>query len=296
MDIHSLWSQILILLQVIVIDVVMSSDNALVISMTTQNLPHHDKTKAIIGGAIGGAILRIIFASFLIQFLQMPIFKIIGGLLLLYICAKLYRQIRDHHPKSSKHHHQWSSFRHAIRLIMIADISMSLDNVLAISATVNHSTWLLVLGITVSVILMVAAASRLQRMIARYPVIQWIGFVIILFVALKLLIWGAVVLIPAQYYGILMSIGLASLMLVAMVLHHLYLAPFEKHQLNKLIVRHAPAMITILLLVIVWFIGYNDVVMSIFHSHPHITQGSIIIIFLLLIELISIQKIPSLDD
>lgn len=106
MDINLLGSQILILLQVIVIDVVMSSDNALVISMTTQNLPNHDKTKAVIGGAIGGAVLRIIFALFLIQFLQMPIFKLIGGLLLLYICAKLYRQLRDHHPKTSKHHHQ----------------------------------------------------------------------------------------------------------------------------------------------------------------------------------------------
>jgi YjbE family integral membrane protein len=296
MDIHLLGSQIIIFLQVILIDIVMSSDNALVISMTTQNLPHHDKSKAIIGGAIGGAALRIIFALFLIQFLQMPIFKIIGGLLLLYICAKLYRQIRDHHPKSSKHHRQWSSFRHAIRLITIADISMSLDNVLAISATIEHSVWLLVIGIAVSVALMVVAASRLQHMIARYPVIQWVGFAVILFVALKLVIWGAAILIPVQYYDILMSIGFVWLMLIVMILHHLYLAPFEKHQLNKIIVRHAPAMIMILLLMIVWIIGYNNVVMNIIHSHPHIAQGSVIIIFLLLIELISIQKISSLDD
>lgn len=75
-----------------------------------------------------------------------------------------------------------------MRLIMIADVSMSLDNVLAISATVEHSAWLLVVGIAISVVLMVVAASRLQRCITRYPLIQWIGFAIILFVAFKLLI------------------------------------------------------------------------------------------------------------
>ncbi len=225
----------------------------------------------------------------------MPIFKLIGGLLLLYICAKLYRQLRDHHPKTSKHHHQWSSFWHAIRLIMVADISMSLDNVLAISATVEHSAWLLVAGIMISVILMVVAASRLQRCITRYPLIQWVGFAIILFVALKLLIWGIVSLAPAQYHEWFTAIGLVSVMVITVILHHLYLAPFEKHTLNKIVLRHAPAMIITLLLLIVWCIGYNDIVMDMIHSHPHIAQGSVIIIFLLLIELISIQKIPSLD-
>lgn len=119
------------LFQVILIDVIMSSDNALMIGVTTQTLKKKDRKKAILFGVIGAAVLRILFAIALSHVLEIPLLKIVGGLLLFGIAAKLYRQFRDQKKNHNKHRSSSKRWQ-AIGVIMLADISMSMDNILAV--------------------------------------------------------------------------------------------------------------------------------------------------------------------
>jgi predicted tellurium resistance membrane protein TerC len=194
---------------------------------------------------------------FLVQFLENPIIKLIGAVLLCIICVKLYVEIRNNQPKKSQQH-SGTTFWHAIWLIIVADVSMSLDNVLAVSAVIDHSAWLLIPSIIISVILMTTLASQLQKRIKRYPLIQWIGFTMIVIIAIKLLMASVSMLLPVSYYNIVVSSTMMIMMIAAMVLHHYYLTPLETKQLHPRFKHHASLIIMILLTIIALFIGYGD--------------------------------------
>lgn len=174
------------LLNIILIDLVMSGDNAILIGMATQKLAPEFRKKAIFWWVAGATILRIVFSLGVVYLLQVPGLEFLGALLLLYVVWKFYREIR-----ASEHHEEWASgaenFWWAIKTIILADVAMSLDNVLAVAGASHGNVANLIIGLIVSVILMVVASSYIAKLLDRYPSIQWVGLFVILFTALDML-------------------------------------------------------------------------------------------------------------
>ncbi len=176
------------LLQVLMIDVALAGDNAIVVGIAVAGLPDAQKRRAIFWGIAGATVLRIGLGAITIQLLAIIGVLLAGGLLLLWVCWKMYRELRR-----QPHHHQAGGIApktmgQAMLQIIIADISMSLDNVLAVAGAAGESIWVLVVGLTISVALMGLAAGLIARLLERYRWIAWVGLAIVLYVALKM-IW-----------------------------------------------------------------------------------------------------------
>jgi YjbE family integral membrane protein len=205
------------LLQVIAIDLVLAGDNAIVIGMAAAGLPSDQRRKAILVGIMAATVLRIIFALITQWLLAIgPMLLIAGGLLLLWVCWKMWRELRVSHEEEEEATEALSesdynqngavadkaprkTFAQAAWQIVIADVSMSLDNVLAVAgAAMDHPT-VLVIGLALSIALMGFAASFVARLLHRYRWIAYIGLVIILYVAVKMLLDGAVQQFPEQF-------------------------------------------------------------------------------------------------
>ena len=194
------------LLQVILIDLVLAGDNAVVIGMSAAHVQHSDRRTVIFWGLAAAVVLRVVLAIFAVHLLKFVPLVIAGGILLLWVCWRLWRDVRqankerqaakvlsDCTPTPAVHTHKshGKAVRRAIVQIAAADISMSLDNVLAVAgAAMNHIT-VLVIGLMLSVALMGLAASFVARLLSRYPWISYAGIFIVLFVALRM-IWDGV--------------------------------------------------------------------------------------------------------
>ncbi|RFC65720.1 MULTISPECIES: TerC family protein [Mesorhizobium] len=197
------------LLQVIAIDLVLAGDNAIVIGLAAAGLPKDQRKKAILVGIAAATVLRIIFALITQQLLQIgPILLIAGGLLLLYVCWKMWRELRVSHEDEADATEALSdtdynadgtvagrgarkTFAQAAMQIVIADVSMSLDNVLAVAgAAMDHPT-VLIIGLALSIALMGFAASFIARLLHRYRWIAYIGLLVILYVAIEMTLKGA---------------------------------------------------------------------------------------------------------
>ncbi len=174
------------LLNIILIDLVMSGDNAILIGMATKKLQWAERAKAIFWGVAGATILRIIFSLGAVWLMQVPWLEFLGAILLLYVVWKFYREIRAH-----EHHEEWGkeadTLTAAIKTIVIADIAMSLDNVLAVAGASHGNMVNLGIGLVISIILMVVASGWIAKMLEKYPAIQWLWLFIILFTALEML-------------------------------------------------------------------------------------------------------------
>ena len=174
------------LLNIILIDLVMSGDNAILIGMATKRLTWLDRKKAIFWWVAGATILRIIFSLGVVLLMQIPGLEFLGAILLLYVVWKFYREIRAH-----EHTEEWrewgATFWTAIQTIIVADVAMSLDNVLAVAGASHGNIVNLMIGLVVSIILMVVASGYIAKLLEKYPSIQWIGLFIILFTALDML-------------------------------------------------------------------------------------------------------------
>ncbi len=180
--------QILIFSQIVLIDLVLAGDNAIIIGMVASQFPP-DKRKKIIFWGIGGAIiLRIILTLLTAYLLQISGLRLIGGLLLLYICYKLYKDVikksvsEDENIKINN-----SSFFKAITTVLIADFTMSLDNVLGVAGAAKDHYGLLVFGLVLSIVLMATAATLISGWIKKYSWIGWLGLLAILAVAIDLI-------------------------------------------------------------------------------------------------------------
>jgi YjbE family integral membrane protein len=189
-------SQITALLSVVIIDVVLAGDNAVVVGMAATGLPAGQRRQAIMLGIVIATVLRIVFAYFTAQLLAIIGLTLAGGVLLLWVSWKMYRELCDTRggarraasPDECRRPVRQKSARQALVRIVLADVSMSLDNVLAIAGTARAHFWVLAFGLVLSVALMGVASNYIARLLEHHPWISWVGLAIITFVAMRM-IW-----------------------------------------------------------------------------------------------------------
>ena len=180
--------EIIIFSQIVFIDLVLAGDNAIIIGMVASQFPPDQRKKIIFWGIGAAIILRIIFTLLTAYLLQITGLRLIGGILLLYICYKLYIDvIKDSSSDNEDIKVDNSSFSKAITTVILADITMSLDNVLGVAGAARDHYTLLVFGLVLSIILMATAATIISKWIKKYRWIGWIGLFAILFVAIELI-------------------------------------------------------------------------------------------------------------
>ena len=191
------------LLQVIMIDLVLAGDNAIVIGLAAAGLPDRQRVKAILVGVIAATVLRIVFAGVATQLLQIVGLLLAGGILLLWVCWKMWRELRGAHaPDARKSPAEGDgaaprkSFGQAAWQIVVADVSMSLDNVLAVAGAARDHPYVLVFGLVLSVALMGVAANFIASLLQRHRWIGFVGLAIILYVALDMIYRGALEVWP----------------------------------------------------------------------------------------------------
>jgi len=191
------------LIQVIMIDLLLAGDNAVVIGLAAAGLPQEQRSRAILVGIIAATILRIAFASIAIELLEIVGLLLAGGILLLWVCWKMWRELRgpDHKEADAalstgdgKGPHK--TFAQAAWQIVIADISMSLDNVLAVAGAARDHPAALVFGLVLSIVLMGVAASFIARLLNQHRWIAYIGLAIILYVSFDMIWRGALEVWP----------------------------------------------------------------------------------------------------
>jgi YjbE family integral membrane protein len=199
MDFSSFGPQLEALLAVLFIDIVLAGDNAIVVGMAAAGLPADQRKKAIFWGIVAATVMRIGFASITVQLLQIVGIVLAGGVLLLWVCWKMYRELRHggghdipnetdtadgmealegQEPGAPK-----KTLRQAITQILVADVSMSLDNVLAVAGAAKDHPYILIFGLAVSVVLMGVAATFIAKLLDKHRWIAWIGLLVILYVA-----------------------------------------------------------------------------------------------------------------
>ncbi|MCA1906722.1 MAG: YjbE family putative metal transport protein [Magnetospirillum sp.] len=182
------------LVQVIAIDVALAGDNALVVGMAAAALPVAQRRRAIVIGIAVAALARVIFALFTLQLLKVVGLLFAGGLLLLWVSWKLWREIRCHEAEETEAEAAScgeKSFGSAVLQIVVADVSMSLDNVLAVAGAARDHQMVMVIGLALSVALMGVAANAVAALLKRHHWIAYVGLLIILYVALKMIWDGA---------------------------------------------------------------------------------------------------------
>ena len=179
--------QITILTQIIFIDLVLAGDNAIIIGMVASKFPVQQRKKVIFWGIGGAVILRIILTLLTAYLLQITGLRLIGGILLLYIVYKLYVDVIKSASNEDDIRVDNSSFLKAIWTVLLADFTMSLDNVLGVAGAAGHHYHLLIFGLILSIVLMAVAANLISGWIKKYKWIAWIGLLAILIVAIELI-------------------------------------------------------------------------------------------------------------
>lgn len=190
--------------QVIMIDLVLAGDNAVVIGLAAAGLPREQRNKAILVGIIAATVLRIAFASVTTQLLQILGLLLVGGILLLWVCWKMWRELRESHQEvvpgadgaATAQAAPRKTFAQAAWQIVIADVSMSLDNVLAVAGAAREHPTVLVIGLALSIALMGLAASFIAKLLQRHRWIAYVGLAIILYVALEMIYRGVLEVWP----------------------------------------------------------------------------------------------------
>ena len=180
--------QIIIFFQIVFIDLVLAGDNAIIIGMVASQFPADQRKKIIFFGIGAAIVLRIIFTLITAYLLQITGLRLIGGLALLYICYRLYIDVVKKDLESNQNIKvDNSNLFKAITTIIIADVTMSLDNVLGVAGAARDHYYLLVFGLLLSIILMATAATLISKWIKKYQWIAWIGLLAILAVAIELI-------------------------------------------------------------------------------------------------------------
>ena len=179
--------QITILTQIILIDLVLAGDNAIIIGMVASKFPLEQRKKIIFWGISGAVVLRIILTLLTAYLLQITGLRLVGGLLLLYVVYKLYIDVIKGSNNENNIKVNNSSFFKAIWTILLADFTMSLDNVLGVAGAAGNHYYLLIFGLVLSIVLMATAATLISGWIKKYKWIAWAGLLAILIVAIELI-------------------------------------------------------------------------------------------------------------
>lgn len=201
--IEMLMPQLWPLLQIIMIDVVLAGDNAVVVGLAASRVNPTIRGKVIFWGIAAAVVLRILFAGVTMHLLAVKGIMLVGGLLLFYVCWNMYKELRGGHepephslgaaategPKEETKFKEMSFFS-AVTQITIADVSMSLDNVLAVAGAAKGNTIILVIGLAIAIMLMAVAANYIAKLLATYPWISWLGLAIIVYVAAQMSLHG----------------------------------------------------------------------------------------------------------
>ncbi len=205
---------LIVLAQVIAIDLVLAGDNAIVIGLAAAGLPREQRNRAILVGIFAATILRIVFAGAATQLLQVLGLLLVGGILLLWVCWKMWRELKQNAHEQSDAleaitetdadgdgsvagNAPRKTFAQAALQILIADVSMSLDNVLAVAGAAREHTAVLIIGLILSVGLMGLAASFIAKLLHRHRWIAYVGLLIIVYVAGDMIYRGALEIWPA---------------------------------------------------------------------------------------------------
>ena len=185
------------LFNILMIDLTLAGDNAIVVGMAASRVHPSMRAKVIFWGIAGAVVLRILFSGVAQQMLQVIGLTLAGGLLLLFVSWKMYKQIIEGSAHSIDEVesklasdatlHDAQTFWSALWTIILADVSMSLDNVLAVAGAAGESTLVLVIGLAIAIILMAVASTYIAKLLAKYPWIAWVGLIIILYVALDMI-------------------------------------------------------------------------------------------------------------
>jgi YjbE family integral membrane protein len=182
------------LLNIIMIDLVLAGDNAIIVGLAASRVAPEIRAKVIFWGIAAAVVLRIFFAAITLQLLAIIGLTLAGGILLLWVCWKMYRQVTSgdmHSGVAVTTPDADLGFWSAVGLITLADVSMSLDNVLAVAGAAKGSTLVLVIGLAVAIVLMAVASHFIAGLLVKYPWITWIGLLIILWVALSMIYEGS---------------------------------------------------------------------------------------------------------
>ena len=185
---HWLTYDLAALAQVVLIDIALAGDNAIVVGLAVTGLPVEQRRKAILLGIAGATVIRIGFGLVALDLLQLLGLTLAGGLLLLWVGWKMFRELRGRSDVPQQAGAKQKTLAQAMLQIVLADLSMSLDNVLAVAGAAADTPWVLVVGLLLSVALMGAAAELLARLVERHRWIAWAGLLIVLSVALRM-IW-----------------------------------------------------------------------------------------------------------
>ena len=204
--------------KIIIADLILSGDNALIIGMAAAGLSPELRKKAILYGMIIAAVLRILFAIIATSLLGIPGLLFVGSLLLFFVCWKLFQEIRENMDKKAAEAMETAedleegytgaprrTMKSALISITIADVSMSLDNVLAVAAIADGDTTMLVFGLGLAILLMAFAATIIMKILTKYPWISWVGLIVLIYVAGEMFFRGAF----DANLGILPMLGLA---------------------------------------------------------------------------------------
>jgi YjbE family integral membrane protein len=186
----------LALLQVVIIDITLAGDNAVVVGLAVAGLPAAQRSKAILAGIAAAACIRIALSLVALRLLAVLGLTLAGGVLLLWVCWKMLRELRHgaSHVQSSPAPRK--SLMQAILQITLADLSMSLDNVLAVAGAAHGHLGIMVGGLALSVLLMGVAAGILARLLSRYRWIAWLGLAVVAFVAMRMIWQGGWQIVP----------------------------------------------------------------------------------------------------
>ena len=182
-----------VFVQILLIDLVLAGDNAIIVGMVASRVPAELRKQVIFWGIGAAVVMRIGFSLIAVQLINIPGLKVAGALLLLWVVWKLGTELWEAHKNGGEAHategegEQFTSMRPAIIQIVIADLSMSIDNVLAIASVSRDYPLLLVFGLVLSVALMIFAATVISKLLQRYPWVAWIGLILIFWVAIQML-------------------------------------------------------------------------------------------------------------
>lgn len=283
----------LALVNIIIIDIVMSGDNAIVIGMATKNLPEHLRKKAIMVWIVLATLLRIVFALFATVLLQISWLRFAGWVLLLYVVWKFYKELRtggDHHDDSVSWKVKQISFASAIWTLVIADVSMSLDNVLAVAGASHGNIVTLGIWLVVSILLMAFASNYIAKKLNDFPIIQWVGLLVILFVAIEMLIkWTPDIEQTIQITNLL-PFFIFAISLLFIFLHQKYMKALDTAKIQIFLQKHYLKIFSLFFLIMFLMINIWDIIIWYLQSHQVFIYSANFIILFLFLEVVSLLR------